>query len=344
MRSRALWTVRCLRRLPDARPAPAGQWGAVMRPGSTSTPAADLLGVFEPGSAEWLAQRTNALGGSEVAPVLGLSPFESRFSLWHRKAGMAGPVEENVQMEWGKRLEPVVADKYADAHPEFEVATTGMWRNRVRPWQVVSPDRLVFDRETLAFVKPVEIKISIDGLGWGEPGTDEIPVYYRCQALWYLDGLGAEHGHVPDLIDVAVLVNNWDYREYQVRYDMDEARLLRDAAQEFLSTVDRGERPNVDSHTETYRVIREMHPNIDPRSVELNPDIAVAYLAACGAYKAAEDEKRRCAATVADAMGDAWGAKHLDEVIATRVSKGGGTPYVKAVPVKRAGQKVSDAA
>ena len=55
------------------------------------TPTGVLIGTFSPGSEEWLAARADGLGGSEVAAVLGLSPFESRFSLWHRKAGRVGP-------------------------------------------------------------------------------------------------------------------------------------------------------------------------------------------------------------------------------------------------------------
>jgi putative phage-type endonuclease len=303
------------------------------------TAAAEYLGTFEPGSPEWLAARTAALGGSEIAAVLGLSPFESRFSLWHRKNGMAAPVAENEQMEWGKRQEPIIAVKYADMHPELRVEPTGMWRNRLRPWQVVSPDRLLYAAARL--FRLLEIKISIDGLGWGEPGTDEIPVYYRTQALWYLDGLGAETGDCPDVIDVAVLVSGWDYREYQVAYDLSEALIMREAAQEFLATVASGERPNIDGHAETYRLIKEMHPEIEPVAVDVPPDIALAYLDANAAHKAAEAEKRRCSAAMADLMGNAHRAKYLGDTIATRrPGKGGGTPYVCAVPVKDPGEKV----
>jgi putative phage-type endonuclease len=68
-----------------------------------------VIGYFEPGSAEWHAARRNGVGGSEIAAVMGLSPYESRFSLWHRKQGMVNPVDENPQMYWGKLLDPPFA-------------------------------------------------------------------------------------------------------------------------------------------------------------------------------------------------------------------------------------------
>jgi hypothetical protein len=249
-------------------------------------------------------------------------------------------------MKWGKRLEDDIADEYADRHPETAVRTTGMWRNRERPWQVVSPDRFLYPagRRRCRPTGLLEIKNSIDGLGWGEPGTDEIPVYYRCQVLWYLDGLGAETGNCPDEIEVAVLISGWDYQEYRVKYDPAEARILRDAGQEFLATVAAGQRPNVDGHAETYRLIREMHPEIEPYAVDLPAGIAGQYLAANAAHKTAEAAKRQATAAVADLMGNAHRAQFAGTTIATRrPGKAGGNPYVCAVPVKEPGQKVSAA-
>ena len=77
------------------------------------------LGQWPPGSPEWHAARAAGIGGSEVAPILGLSPFESRFSLWHRKAGRIAPVDVSPEMEWGTRLEPAIAQKFRETHPEL---------------------------------------------------------------------------------------------------------------------------------------------------------------------------------------------------------------------------------
>lgn len=279
---------------------------------------ATLIGHFEPGSEAWHAARAHGLGGSEIAPVLGLSPWESRFSLWHRKAGAVGPVEESPEMEWGKRLEPVILQKYRDQHPELDFRMrNGTFVNDDRPYQIANPD-------LLAVEKVVEAKFSMFGDGWGEPGTDEIPVYYRTQVLWYLDVLG-----IPTA-DVCVLIGGCDYREYTLTYDETEALELRAAAEEFLHSIQVGERPSIDAHSATYDVIREMHPEIIPEGVELDEHLATLYIGAKTAEKAAKEAATFATSLVADAMGMAQRATWDGRTIASRQARGDGTPYVVA--------------
>ncbi len=288
---------------------------------------AELLGHYEPGSPEWHNIRARGLGGSEIAAVLGLSPYESRFSLWHRKQGLADPQPENDAMRAGRYLEPAVAQMFADAHPEYQLDITGTWRNRARPWQIANPDRLIITetgRELL------EIKTARTADGWGTEGTDEIPVYYRAQVLWYLDVLGLDRAHV------AVLISGQDYAEYVIEHSPDEVEILREHGAEFVRTVAEGERPSIDEHGETYRVIRELHPDIEDTSVELPRSVAWQYRAALDAYRTAEAEKRRAAAAVADAMGTARRAYCDGQPIAIRkAGRNGATPHVAPAPAAR---------
>lgn len=279
---------------------------------------ATLLGHFEVASPEWHAARASGLGGSEIAPVLGLSPWESRFSLWHRKAGMVGPVEESPEMEWGKRLEPVILQKYRDAHPELDFRTrNGTFAHDQRPWQIANPDLLAADRV-------VEAKFSMFGDGWGDPGTDQVPIYYRTQVLWYLDVLGHQRA------DICVLIGGADYREYVIEYDPAEAQLLRDAAVEFLDTIARAERPDIDAHSATYQVVREMHPLIDEADVELGNELAVQYIIARRSLKDATEAEQLARSLIADAMGNAKRAVWDGRTIASRQARGDGDPHVVA--------------
>lgn len=276
-----------------------------------------FVGNYRPGSAEWLAARADGLGGSEIAAVLGLSPFESRFALWHRKAGRIPPVAETDEMYWGSQLEDVVAAEFARRHPELRVRRTGMWRNRARPYQLGQPDRTA-GRQLL------ECKTARFDDEWGEPGTDEIPVYYRAQVLWYLDTLGRDECHV------AVLISGSDYREFLVRYDPADAARMRAAAVEFMASLEAGERPDIDDHSATYLAVRELHPDIDPVSVEVPAAVALPYLDALAAAKDAGAAKRQACARLADAMGTAQKATYLGEVIATRAVRGDAPPHVRA--------------
>lgn len=297
---------------------------------------ADYLGTFPAGSPEWLALRADGLGGSEIAAVLGLSPFESRFSLWHRKRGEAAPQAETEEMRAGKYFEPGIVEWFRDTHPDYRVRRAGTYRSKARPWQIANPDRIITGpagREVL------EIKNVRGADGWGEPGSDEVPVYYRAQVLWYVDVLGLSRARL------AVVVAGCEFREYVVDYTLDEARILRREAAEFLRTVAAGERPSIDEHGETYRVIRELHPDIDDGEVEIPRELAASYRAALAAHKDAEAAKKRATARLADVLGTARRAMCDGESIAIRKpGRNGAAPFVTPSPVKTTPSRIEAAA
>jgi putative phage-type endonuclease len=286
---------------------------------------AELVGTFLPGSPEWHAARAKGLGGSEIAAVLGLSPFESRHSLWHRKAGLIGQVAESPEMEWGTRLEEPVADKFRDTHTDLHVLKPGTYRHLDRPWQIANPDGLIWHADFGVSEEPIgllEVKTSPFGDKWGDAGTDSIPVHVRAQVLWYLDTFGLPYG------DVAVLISGLDYREYRVEYDPAEAQILRDAGEEFLASLAAGTPPPIDDHEATYKAVREMHPDIDPETHELSDRIAHDFLLARAELAAAKAVEQKARSAVADEMGNAQRAMWQGEVIATRQARGEGLPYL----------------
>lgn len=288
----------------------------------TEERTADLIGYFATGSPEWHAARADGIGGSEIAAVLGLSKWESPFSLWHRKQGRLAVIQQNEQMEWGHRLEPAICKKYEDIHPDVEIVTAGTYRHRERPWQIANPDRLVYDSGHLAGL--FEAKTARDDTDWGQEGTDEIPVYYRAQALWYLDVFGLNR------LDLGVLIAGSDYREYVIKFDPADALIARTAAEKFLDSIRLGERPAIDASDATYAAVRQLHPDIDPVDVDIPPDLAVRYVTALDDLAGAESEKQLACALVMDAVGSGRRAMFLGDPVAIRVPNGKNPPYLRA--------------
>lgn len=288
--------------------------------GATTAPAAGptVLGWFTPGSPEWHDARQPGVGGSEVAAVIGLSPYESRFSLWHRKQGLISPVEENPQMYWGTKLEPAICDEFALRRPSWRVTPSPTFAGPGRPWQIANPDRLIVDQ----FGEPVEIfeaKTARDDEGWGEEGTDQIPVHYRCQCLWYLDTLGLTTCHV------GVLIGGSDYREYVVTYDADEALILRTAAERFVRTVAENIRPSLDGHTATYQAVRELPEGLDDVNIDIDSGLRDRFHAAQDSFWLAEDELTECKSRLLDAIGTGRRAVADGARVATRTVRDGRT-------------------
>lgn len=282
---------------------------------ATETPTGVLLGQFTPGTPAWDAARGGlCITATEIPAVLGLSPWQSRFSLWHKKAGLPSPpFEVSAPMEWGTRLEPAVATKWYDEHEGYGVEKTGTWRHTEREWQRATPDRLLTRRG--AVVGLLECKTSPMGDGW----EDGIPVYYRAQVIWQLDTLGLQACHI------ALLISGHDYREYTVDYDAADAELMRKAAREFLDDVAAGVRPPIDSSDATYQTVRMQPEGREDVDVEIPGPVRDRYFAALDGAEAATAELTSARAQVLDFIGTGRRAVCLDQTVATRTVRNGKT-------------------
>ncbi|MGW6872852.1 YqaJ viral recombinase family nuclease [Streptomyces xanthophaeus] len=291
------------------------------------TPTGILLGEFTPGTPEWEEARNGlCITATQIAAVVGLSPWQSRFSLWHSKAGLpAPPFQPNPAMEWGTRLESAVAQKWMDEHQDTsEVVEAGTWRHRDRPWQRATPDR-IFTPFTGWMVEPgtlpqlLEVKTSPFGDEWGPSGSEQIPVHYRCQIQWQLDTLGLKVCHV------AVLISGHDYREYVVEYDESEALILRAAAERFLDSIWRGERPSIDADDATYQTIRVQPDGREDRDVEIPAELVARWDKAYAESRTADAQLDQVRSEVLDLIGNAYRAVHGDRRIAYRTVRDDGT-------------------
>jgi putative phage-type endonuclease len=286
------------------------------------------VGQYEDGTPEWHAARAAGIGGSDIASILGIG-FVSRYMLWMHKAGVVPRTEEpdNPFFEWGHRLEPVIAEKFRDMHGEYELITeTGSWHHRDRRWQLANPDGFLVDRYSGLIEGILEIKTSMTGAGWGPESDEEkgVPAKYLAQVRWYLGVFGFAWAKIVVLIGLA------DYREYYVFQDeawLTEALLSADA---FMFSIGAGQAPPIDGGKDTYKYLRETNPSIDPKhKVQISEEMHFMVKEARGLEKLAEAEMLRAKGHLLAHMGTAKTAMFGDTVIANRIAKGGGVPYVQ---------------
>ena len=64
---------------------------------------------------EWHALRAADLTSTDIAALLGISPYLTKYELWHRKRdGLHVASEPTERMRWGNRLESAIAQGIAD--------------------------------------------------------------------------------------------------------------------------------------------------------------------------------------------------------------------------------------
>lgn len=232
---------------------------------------------------DWLAARRPGIGASEIAAVLGISPWESPFSLYWRKAN-GWDYEPTSEMEWGTRLEDAIAAKWADSNPLATVERAGLIAGD-EPWKLATPDRLV----RLSPSNPtsvLEVKTAHSAHdGWGPAGTSEVPVHYRAQVLWQMHVLGCRVGYM------AVLIGGSDYREYAINLDEADVRVMVHHGRRFMARLAAGDPPPIDDHAATLGTLKRLHPDL------VDDDVEVAAATAEG-YRRARALKRRAEAAV----------------------------------------------
>lgn len=273
--------------------------------------------MAEPLTPEWFAQRRLGVSASEIAAVMGISPWESPFSLYWRKVN-GWEFEANPAMEWGNRLEPVVATKFAEAHAEEFTIYAGRLIQGAEPWMLATPDRLLYEptagRDDFhPFALAVlELKTAHNADGWGDAGTDDIPVYYRAQVLWQMLVVDVQWAHV------AVLIGGSDYREYTVLRDDKDIRVMVEHGRRFMAQLEQGDPPPLDSHSATLATVKRLHPDLDDTEADIPADIAAGYRRACEMERKAKTVKKRYEARLRDAMGRSRKATSNGAFIASR--------------------------
>jgi hypothetical protein len=228
--------------------------------------------------------------------VLGISKWESPFSLYWSKVN-DWRQEQSDEMSIGAAVEQAVADLWADRcdpHENLTLAPAGLYAHGDQPWMLATPDRLVHPScaecgdgrtqtgwPTLGTycwtcsqslgppLAVLECKWSGTWDGWGDDGTDDIPVYYRAQALWQCHVLGVEQWYLG-------VLGPSGFRTYDGAIDPADIKLMVEHGRRFLDRLNQLDPPDIDDgHPATITTLKRLHPSIqhdDP--IEVDPSFA----------------------------------------------------------------------
>jgi putative phage-type endonuclease len=214
----------------------------------------------------WLTLRRPGIGASEIAAVLGISPWASRFSLWWAKRE-GWDFEQNESQEWGLRSEPMIALKFTEEHPDLHVIRPdSLYAHKRHSHMLCSPDRLAILPD--GRVIPIELKTDEAGHGWGEPGTDQVPLHYAVQVQWQAGVFGSPYGYL-------VRYARKRYTEYVVLPDPRISVWIKKAAG-FLQSIVDDNPPDPDGHEATTDTLTKIHIPDDKEPPIMFPDDVVA--------------------------------------------------------------------
>jgi putative phage-type endonuclease len=242
--------------------------------------------------AEWLAARRRFITASDVAAVLGLSPFGSPLSVYAAKvAGVE--MEETPWMRRGRRMEAVVADEYAEVTGR-PVVNPGPYVLAVHPdlpWLAATLDRETGSSALLPApahgAGPLEIKAPRDAHGWED---DKAPLHYELQLQTQIACTRATWGTLCALL-------GQDADGPVVRDRLPHARALAGVVpqlEEFWARVQRQDPPPVQELPREADAVRALWADANDLTVELD-DAALDLVERWERAKAARNEADKLA-------------------------------------------------
>lgn len=258
--------------------------------------------------------RKSYLGGSEIAAVVGLSPYKTSLDVWARKAlGIDSPTSPAAEV--GIVLEPAVVELYRLRRRAEDMRILGTCVDPDEPWIGATPDRV---RDC-----GVNVQVKVVGMWqasrWGDPddGPESVPAEALCQVAWESNAIERAHGRRIDLSHVVALVGT-DLRIYEVPTDRAMIAMLIDAARAFWTDhVLTGKPPEItEAEAASARdLVRVLYPKDTRPVVDANDEIvrlAIAYDDARKEADAASDRKDAIGAQLCAALGEHEGAVSED--------------------------------
>ncbi len=260
---------------------------------------------------EWLKARRAGVGASDIAAIMGISPWSTPFQVWASKVAEIPEDEGNEAMRWGHILENVILDE----------------------WGV--ENRLVFDRDQL--IRSIDVPImmaTLDGLTMTADGFeavaeaknraewswDSIPEHYYAQVQWQLAVTGYQIGYL------IVLFAGRHLETFEIEADNDYQTRQILAASEFWKLVEANEPPPTDGADNP--LMASLWPYHTEQAVEVGADAAVELYEARSAAKKAEDRKEAATAVIKATLVKADTAVVGQQVVATWRNNGKGRRFL----------------
>lgn len=202
---------------------------------------------------DWLAIRRKSIGGSDVAGILGLSPWSSPFAVWADKTGRLPEKEDNEAMRQGRDLEDYVAQRWCEATGKKVRRAAYMYQHDTVDYMTVNLDREVVGEKAFLECKTTSV------MNLKKFKNGEFPEHYYAQCVHGLAVTGYERAYL------GVLVLNQGFYHYVIERDEAEIEALMSAERELWQYVTNDTPPPIDGGEATTEALETIYADTVPR-------------------------------------------------------------------------------
>lgn len=222
----------------------------------------------------WLAARQDGIGGSEVGALVGISEYDTSFSVYNTKKRGGKDLSGLAAVEWGHRLEDVVAEKTAEEVGLVSRFGGGLWAHREKPFLRVTPDRFATKPRAWRAQALIECKTAGDDEHWESGtihpsgrGTGSAPLSYQAQCQWQMGIIGLPVAYLGCL----VLGRERQFFTVEIHFDSEWfAELAAEAERFWFENIQADQPPMHDlRHPKTEELLKQLSPVVIKPSVDL---------------------------------------------------------------------------
>lgn len=166
---------------------------------------------------EFLEARQKGIGGSDVAGIVQISKYNTPYDIWASKVEPVQPEEPTDAQHFGNVLEDVIAREFTRRTGIKVIRRNKPYVHKEYPFLLANIDRLCLNEQAGLEIKTSNAFMKDE---WGKSGTDEVPLPYIAQCIWYMNITGLRKWWL------AALIGGNDFRCYSIPWNEKLAKQL----------------------------------------------------------------------------------------------------------------------
>lgn len=210
----------------------------------------------------WLAARRLGIGGSDIGPIMGLSPYTSPLKIYNDKTTLTKTEYSPETLErfhFGHALEDVVAQEFSKRNNLDLYNYEGTVAKPDIPWMLANVDRFILD-ESGDITGILECKTA-DSSQKSKWLNGDIPEIYLLQVHWYMYITGLKYAYI------ACLIGGYTYVDYLIHYNSQYMQTIIVAASDFwFSHILASQPPLMTGCEDENNILNSKYPKAKPNT------------------------------------------------------------------------------
>ena len=203
-------------------------------------------------------------GGSDLAAILGVSPWETPLEIWKKLRGEKLMIERKMpqdSLDLGHKFEAEIAEKYANKEGIKLIQSKRMYQSRQYPWMIADFDYLAIDHD--GSLVGVEIKYT-DQYNYDFKRlvrNGGIPIHYEAQMRHYMIVSGLKKWYIAVGSSEGNLSKNTEINNIEstyIEWDEDREDEIIQASEAFIERVVNGIEPDMTTVEDTNLVLESI--------------------------------------------------------------------------------------